>query len=152
MCACGGICQTSQSQWLCKVLYCASPPVVNCSTVLTWFVTSCLKRVFYDCVLASWTLRCLQVTLNLSLNFFFYSLQLYLSLSLMVGLFWFNAWPDMMHPSTVHVHHLSSSYSCDLSTPMTWTKPLPGDTCQALRNACNNSSIGNHNNNCQRHI
>lgn len=82
---CGGICQTSQSQLLCKVLYCASVPVVNCFSVLTWFVTNCLKRVFYGCVMTSRTVCCLQVVLNLLLNFSSPQLYLPLSLTFMVG-------------------------------------------------------------------
>ncbi len=144
---CGGICQSSQSQWLCKVLYCASAPVVNCSSVLTWFVTNCLKRVFTVC--------CLQVALNLSLNS--PSLQLFLSLfrfhSRLISSYFSLSSTEMMHLS-ICVSSVIQLLLLSLISPCLWqrTKPLPGDTCQAHGNACNNSSDGNHNNNSQRHI
>lgn len=48
---------------VCKVFHRASAPVVNCSSVLTGFVTSGVKAVF---LMMSWALRRPQVALNLS--------------------------------------------------------------------------------------
>lgn len=146
-CVCGGTCQSSQSQWLCKALYCASAPVVNCSSVLTWFVTNCLKRVFLRSAVCRWhlTFHSTFTLFNCICLFRFHSwlISSYFSLSS----------TEMMHLSI----RVSSIIQLLLPSVISlclwqWTKPLPGDTCQAHGNACNNSSDGNHNNNSQRHI
>lgn len=120
VCMWGSICQTSLSQWLCKVLYYTSAPAVKYSTVLTWFVTNCLKSVFYGCVMASWPGRCLQVALNLSLNFFSFWLYLPPSLSLMVNLILLLI-QNQNDPSfyICIIYHPPIVAICDLTLPVT---------------------------------
>lgn len=86
VCVCAGICQTSQSQWLCKVLHSASAPLVNSCCVFTWFVTKALT-VFFTAVL--WrperSAAC-RWHLNLSLHCAHSTLHPSASISLMMGL------------------------------------------------------------------
>lgn len=153
VCLCDGICQTSQSQWLCKVLYCASAPAVNCFSVLTWFVTNCLKRVFMAVL---WRPECSavcrwQLTFHAAFSdcislFLFYSWFLLYAAQ-------FSGWAQIMHLSICASSIIQLWLSSVISPWLwQWIKPLPGDTCQAHCKACNNSSAGNDNNNSQRHI
>ncbi len=95
--------------------------------------------------MTSWTSRCLQVALNLSLNSLLFHSQFLPLYSFQLN------WTDAYIYVSSFIHLMLSSLT-DLTLLWQWTKSLPGDTCQAHSSVCNNSSIGSDKNNSEGHI
>lgn len=124
-----------------KVLYGASALAVNCSSMLTCSLTNYPNRGLYDSVMTLWMACCLQVPLNLSLNFPHPPPPLGFTRGYPKPYSWFarfSAWSETIWALSI----------TQLPSPSVISTTL----CHIHGNSCNNTSAGNDNNNSQRHI